>query len=156
MTGKLAMEETGSWMVSTYYQSLGAKVDVVQMPKGKQSGTETNGLAFVIAKQTKNPDAAWAFTKFTATKDAQISTAKVVIPAYTGASDAWIALYPSMNLKAFIDSLAFAKTQDHWAKNNTEVVKAYTDCLATINISADTNIKQILTDTQTKMQGLLK
>lgn len=156
IAGKGAMVSDGSWNASLYYEPLGENLDVVELPQHKQKGNQINGLSFVMSKKTKNLEAAWQFLKFTATKEAQAATAKVVIPAYEGAADSWLAMYPSVNLKVFIDATSYAVTQTMFIKNSDETLKVYGDALATINLEPNSDIKSLLDDAQSKMMDLLK
>jgi multiple sugar transport system substrate-binding protein len=107
-SGKIAMIPNGSWVVPPYFQALGDKVNVAPLPQKKERGNVIHGLGFAVSAKSKNPEAAWQFAKFCATKEAQEYEAGVVIPAFSGAEKVWLDAYPSMDLKIFIEALDYA------------------------------------------------
>ena len=64
LSGNAAMIAMGHWSVPGYSQAK-FKWDVVPMPKGPAGqATSVNSAGFVVAKDSKNPQAAFAFIKF--------------------------------------------------------------------------------------------
>ena len=58
------MTPIGHWTVPGY-NTAGFKYDVAPMPKGPAGqATSVNSAGFVVAKASKNPDAAFAFIQF--------------------------------------------------------------------------------------------
>ncbi len=58
------MTTIGHWVVPEYAK-LPFKWDVVAMPAGPEKrATSVNSAGFVLAKDSKNPDAAWKFVEF--------------------------------------------------------------------------------------------
>ena len=106
--GLAAMITNGSWVVPPYYDALGAKLGVSRFPYAKKPANVIHGLSFNISNKSKNKEEAWGLLKAFTTKDAGIAQAKVVIPAYEGAADAWKSNFPSLNLQVFIDAAAIA------------------------------------------------
>lgn len=102
-SGLAAMIPDGSWMANYYCDILGDDVDVAWMPAKKKSTCILNGIAYSASANTKNPDAAWEFLKFLATKEAAEIQSKVVVPAYEGAGAAFVNKIPSMNLQVLLD-----------------------------------------------------
>jgi multiple sugar transport system substrate-binding protein len=69
--GKAAMEINGSWLVATD-EAAGLKFGIAPIPKGPAGRvTSVNPTGAVIYKNSKSPDAAWAFVKYLASPDAQ-------------------------------------------------------------------------------------
>ena len=81
--GKAAMEVNGSWLVAT---DLAADLSfgIAPLPKGPAGrATSINPTGAVIYKNSKSPDAAWAFVKYLASPAAQemIMALKASLPA---------------------------------------------------------------------------
>jgi multiple sugar transport system substrate-binding protein len=69
--GKAAMEINGSWLVATD-EAAGLKFGIAPIPKGPAGRvTSVNPTGAVIYKNSKSPDAAWAFVKYLASPKAQ-------------------------------------------------------------------------------------
>lgn len=111
MSGKVAMVMLGSWMVPAIESNteFAKNVDVAPLPKGKTQASIYNGLGYSAASNTKYPEEAKAFLKFVASEEANLLQAKhaSAIPAYNGTQQGWIDHNPSMNLKIFVDQLAY-------------------------------------------------
>ncbi len=109
-TGKIAMRQIGSWMVSAmnandYAQ---ANLDLTILPKGpkgpKGLASIYNGLGYAVAAATKDPEAAWAFEKILASEEGNRLQAEksAAIPAYKGTQAAWADSFDSnFNLEAY-------------------------------------------------------
>jgi multiple sugar transport system substrate-binding protein len=106
--GLLAMITGGSWSVPPYYEALGANLGVARFPTNKRVGNAIHGLSFNFSARSKNKEEAWALVKAFATREAGDAQAMVVIPAYGGAEQTWLARWPSLNLKVFTDAAAYA------------------------------------------------
>jgi len=81
--GKAAMEANGSWLVATDIAA-GLDFGIAPLPKGPAGqATSINPTGAVVYKNTKNPDAAWAFVKYLASPAAQtkIMDLKASMPA---------------------------------------------------------------------------
>jgi len=81
--GKAAMEVNGSWLVATDLDA-GLDFGIAPLPKGPAgAATSINPTGAVIYKNTKSPDAAWAFVKYLASPTAQqkIMALKASLPA---------------------------------------------------------------------------
>ena len=109
MGGLAAMCTSGSWMVPTYFEALGAKLGVARFPIAKKPANVIHGLSFNISARSKVKEEAWGLLKVFTTREAGEAQAKIVIPAYEGASDVWMRNFPSLNLKVFIDAAAIAE-----------------------------------------------
>ena len=81
--GKAAMEANGSWQVPTFLAA-GIQLGIAPLPKGPAGqATSINPTGAVVYKNTKNPDAAWAFVKYLASPAAQtkLMELKASLPA---------------------------------------------------------------------------
>jgi multiple sugar transport system substrate-binding protein len=123
--GKAAMTTIGHWAVPGY-AAANLKFDVAPMPKGPAGrATSVNSAGFVIAKATKNPDAAWQFLKFVISTPAQTRLAELgfacPVLKSVAESPAFLKQQIDINQQVFLDSLAFAhmkpvfKGYDEWA-----------------------------------------
>jgi multiple sugar transport system substrate-binding protein len=107
-----AMTTIGHWAVPGYVQS-GLKFGVAPMPKGPAgAATSVNSAGFVVAKGSKNPDAAFEFIKFALSKAGQNRLAELgfAIPVLKSVaeSDAYLKQPGDLNQQVFLDSVAFA------------------------------------------------
>jgi len=125
-SGVAAMMPMGHWAVPGY-NTAKFKYDVVPMPKGPGGqATSVNSAGFVVAKSTKNGDAAFNFIKYVLSKPGQTRLAELGFacpvlktvaesPAFLEQKDS------TLNQKVFLDSLQFAhmkpvfKGYDAWA-----------------------------------------
>jgi multiple sugar transport system substrate-binding protein len=109
------MTTIGHWAVPGYVQA-GINFDVAPMPKGPAGQfTSVNSAGFVVAKDTKNPDAAFEFIKFALGETGQSKLAELgfAIPVLKSVaeSDAYLKQPGTLNQKVFLDSIAFAHTK---------------------------------------------
>ncbi|MBK8046581.1 MAG: extracellular solute-binding protein [Anaerolineales bacterium] len=71
--GTAAMTTIGHWVVPEYAK-LPFQWDVAAMPAGPEKrATSVNSAGFVLAKDSKNPDAAWKFVEFASSEAGQQS-----------------------------------------------------------------------------------
>lgn len=105
--GKAAMIYAGTWNTAKYAENYPRpdELNLVQLPAGEKEGTVIHGLANVVAKSSKNPQAAAAFVKWLSTKEAATieANAGVTLPAFNGAQEKFLATYPKWNLAAYTD-----------------------------------------------------
>jgi multiple sugar transport system substrate-binding protein len=125
LSGNAAMIAMGHWAVPSY-STAKFKWDVVPMPKGPVGqATSVNSAGFVVGKDSKNPEAAFAFIKFVEsaagqTRLAQMGFACPVLES-VAKSDAFLKQSTPINQQIFIDSLSFAhmkpvfKGYDEWS-----------------------------------------
>jgi len=133
MSGKVGMLWEGSWNALEFSSNdyLKDKLGVAALPKGKQQSVVIHGLGNVMSKKTKHPKEAWEFLKFLGSKEvADIHTKTgVAIPAFNGTQDAWVKSIPQLDLKVFIDQLAYSKPYPvskataKWAGLQDEILK---------------------------------
>jgi multiple sugar transport system substrate-binding protein len=110
-----AMTTIGHWAVPGYVQA-GLNFDVAPMPKGPAGQvTSVNSAGFVVSKDTKNADAAFAFIKFALSEPGQKRLAELgfAIPVLKSVaeSDVYLKQPGSLNQKVFLDSTAFGHTK---------------------------------------------
>lgn len=141
----------GSWNVNKYYEAMGDDFQIAELPQNVQKGATTHGVAYVIAANSSNTDAAWEFVKFAATKEAQEATAKSAIPAYEGAAEVWKTLYPNQDVQILLDSVDYASPNPRYAKNSTEAAQILTDTISAIWLDENADIQAMLDEAQTKM-----
>jgi len=125
--GKVAMTSIGHWAVPGY-ATVDFKWDVAPMPTSPTGGraTSVNSAGFVVAKESKYPDAAWEFVKYCLSETGQkrLTELGLAIPVLESVANSPVFLNQSMvdiNQQVFLDSLAFAKMKpvvkgyDEWA-----------------------------------------
>jgi len=124
--GAAAMWPIGHWAVPSYSE-VNFKFDVVPMPKGPAGqATSVNSAGFVVAKDAKNPDAAWEFIKYAMGPDGQTKLAELgfAIPVLKSIAESPAFLNqkgPAINQQVFLDSIKFAhvkpsfKGYEQWA-----------------------------------------
>ena len=124
--GVAAMMPMGHWAVPGY-NTAGFKYDAAPMPKGPAGpATSVNSAGFVIAKDSKNPDAAFEFVKYALSPAGQTRLAELgfAIPVLKSIAESPAFLEQkgsTLNQKVFLDSLAFShmkpvfKGYDEWA-----------------------------------------
>lgn len=108
---RVAMITQGSWMVPAYYEALGEKLGVCELPDSPKTGRNGNvihGLSVNISAKSRNKEAAWGLAKAFTTREAGEAQAKVVIPAYSGADKIWVDSFPGLDLQCFIDAADIA------------------------------------------------
>ena len=151
--GVAAMTPLGHWVVPGY-NTAGFKYDVTPMPKGPAGqATSVNSAGFVVAKASKNPDAAFAFIQFAISKDGQTRLAELgfACPVLKSVAEGPAFLEQkgsSLNQKVFLDSLAFAhmkpvfKGYDEWASTIGDGMGAVWRGEAELNPTLDDIVKQ--------------
>ena len=114
LAGVAAMTLSGHWSVPDYSASA-LKWDIAPIPRGpKGRVTTVNSAGFVISKDTKSPDAAFAFVKFATSEEGQTLAAKiglaVPIRATVATSPAYLSQTSApINHALFVEALAYAK-----------------------------------------------
>jgi multiple sugar transport system substrate-binding protein len=113
LAGVAAMGLSGHWSVPEYAQQK-FKWDVAPIPAGPVARVTTaNSAGFVIAKASKEPDAAWAFVKYATGEAGQSELAKigfaVPIRESVAKSDAFLGQEVKINHQIFVDATAYAR-----------------------------------------------
>lgn len=150
-SGMAAMIPDGSWMAAHYYEVLGDKVDVVQMPVKERSACVMAGTGFAAAAKTQHPEAAWQFLKFLASEEAQKMQATNVIPALEGAAEDYVAQLPTMNAQTMVDAAQTAVRYPFTDKNAAEVEAAFDEQLQYIWLT-NKDVATALADAQASME----
>ena len=125
LAGVAAMTTIGHWVVPGYSE-VKFKWDVAPMPKGPAGrATSVNSAGFVVAKDSKSPDAAFEFLKYVLSEPAQKRLAELgfacPVLKSVAESDAFLKQSTPIDHKVFLDSLAFAhmkpvfKGYDAWS-----------------------------------------
>jgi multiple sugar transport system substrate-binding protein len=70
-SGKVAMMNAGSWMLTEYLNTEGLNFDVAELPHEKQKAAICSGMAFSVANTTKNPEEAKKFVEWLGGEEAQ-------------------------------------------------------------------------------------
>ncbi len=112
LSGISAMGVSGHWSVPDY-STVGFKWDVAPMPKGPAGrATGVNSAGFVIAKDSKHPDAAWEFVEYAFSAAGQAELAKIGLAMPVRKSVAESAAYldqpVKIDQKLFVDALDYA------------------------------------------------
>lgn len=157
-SSKAAMIYAGTWNTSKYAKEHAnpAALNLVQLPAGNQEGTIIHGLANVVAKTSKNPEAAGAFVKWLSTKEAAVieGSAGVTLPAFNGTQDKFLSSHPEWNLKAYTDG-----AKDHGVpypvSNNTGAWANLEAEILTPGFSGEKPIDEVAKAMATKMNELL-
>jgi multiple sugar transport system substrate-binding protein len=150
-SGAAAMTTIGHWAVPGY---VGAKINfgVAPMPKGPAgAATSVNSAGFVLSKDSKNPDAAFAFVKFALSEAGQKRLAELgfAIPVLKSVAegDAFLKQPGDLDQKVFLDSLAFAhmkpvfKGYEEWAGVVGDGLLPVWDGEAELNATLDEVVK---------------
>lgn len=125
LAGVAAMTTIGHWVVPGYSE-VKFKWDVAPMPKGPAGqATSVNSAGFVVAKDSKSPDAAFEFLKYVLSEPAQKRLAELgfacPVLKSVAESDAFLKQSTAIDNKVFLDSLEFAhmkpvfKGYDEWS-----------------------------------------
>jgi multiple sugar transport system substrate-binding protein len=125
LAGVAAMTAIGHWVVPGYAE-VNFKWDVAPMPKGPAGqATSVNSAGFVVAKDSKSPDAAFEFLKYVLSEPAQKRLAELgfacPVLQSVAESDAFLKQSTPIDHKVFLDSLEFAhmkpvfKGYDEWS-----------------------------------------
>lgn len=105
--GQAAMMMNGCWRAAQFYEGLGEDLGVAPLPSNKQRACIANGLAWSGSAKSEHQDEVWEFLKYSATEEGQLPQAASVIPAYSGAEQAWIDRFPTLDMQLFIDALEY-------------------------------------------------
>lgn len=151
ISGQAAMITDGSWALTQYVDALGADCQIAELPMNKCKGATTHGLAYSVAANSSNKEAALKFVEFAATKEAQEATAKAAIPAYEGASETWKELYPDQDVQILLDSVDYASPNPYYINNYTETAQILTDTISAIWTDENADIQSMLDEAQEKM-----
>jgi multiple sugar transport system substrate-binding protein len=152
--GIAAMTTIGHWAVPGY-ATVEFKWDVAPMPISPTGGraTSVNSAGFVVAKDSKNPDAAWEFIKYCLSQTGQtrLTELGLAIPVLQSVADSPVFLQQSMvniNQQVFLDSLSFARMRpvfkgyDEWSSTIGDGMAPIWSGEADLNSTLDTVVPQ--------------
>jgi multiple sugar transport system substrate-binding protein len=115
--GVVALWPHGHWAVPGY-ATVDFKWDVAPMPAGPAGkATSVNSAGFVVAKDTKYPDAAWEFVKYALGQSGQTRLTELgfAIPVLKSVAESTFLEQKvgdqTINQQVFLDSVAFAHTK---------------------------------------------
>jgi multiple sugar transport system substrate-binding protein len=154
--GKAAMEANGSWLVPTHLAA-GINLGIAPLPKGPAGqATSINPTGTVVYQGSKNPDAAWEFTKYLASPAAQtkLMELKASLPAnkevlagpYAASFD---------GAKVLADAIAYARIKPSF--------RGYNDFTTVLQTELDANVfneplktaRQAIDDVLDELNGVL-
>jgi multiple sugar transport system substrate-binding protein len=112
LSGVSAMGVSGHWSVPEY-SAVTFKWDIAPMPIGPAGrATSVNSAGFVIAKDSKNPDAAWEFVKYAFSDAGQTELAKIglAIPVRQAVaeSEAYLGQATKIDHSIYVKALDYA------------------------------------------------
>jgi len=152
--GIAAMTTIGHWAVPGY-ATTEFKWDVAPMPISPGGGraTSVNSAGFVVAKDSKNADAAWEFIKYCLSQTGQtrLTELGLAIPVLESVANSPVFLQQTMvniNQQVFLDSLAFARMKpvfkgyDEWASTIGDGMAPIWLGEADLNTTLDTIVPQ--------------
>ena len=113
--GVVAIWPIGHWAVPGYAEA-GFQWDVAPMPTGPAGhATSVNSAGFVVAKDSKNPDAAWKFIQFALSQTGQtrLTELGLAIPVLKSVAESPVFLQAkvgdrTINQQVFLDALQYA------------------------------------------------
>ena len=114
-SGNVAMTTAGHWVVPLY-SKVDFKWDVAPLPKGKERVSIVNSVGFVIAKDSKHPDQAWAFLKYLVGEPGQtkVTALGLGVPALKSIANSDVYLKQNtapINHQVFLDAMEYAKVK---------------------------------------------
>jgi ABC-type glycerol-3-phosphate transport system substrate-binding protein len=156
LTGASVTDGIRALCLGNFYDALGDSLGVVELPKGEFQSCQINGLGYAINKDTKNFDASWEFMQFIMSQEGQAATSAVVIPAYEGAADAWLATYPTLDLQVFLDATSYGVAEYPFLKNTRQARQILIDHVSAINMDPSVDIQAELDAAQAECAEVLK
>ena len=151
ISGQAAMITDGSWALTQYVDALGDDCQIAELPVKVCQGATTHGLAYSVAANSSNKEAALKFVEFAASKEAQEASAKSAIPAYEGCSESWKSLYPNQDVQILLDSVTYASPNPYYANNHSETAQIFTDTISAMWLDENADIQAMLDEAQEKM-----
>lgn len=150
-----AMTIDGSWMVSEYSTALGENLGIVEVPSGP-SGKASVGHGIAYATTTSNPhmEETMLFLLYLGSESAQEKQVEVVIPAANNCASTWEAVYPNLNLTAFVRALGYNKSY-LGNKNVTATRSVFQEYLANMQSGMYANAQEAMDATQEAMSAAM-
>lgn len=155
MSGQIAMLYTVAPRMTKYYEALGASLDAVALPTGKEAACTLNACSFAGSAKSAHPDEVQRFLAFAASEKCQRLMAKMAMPPYEGAAADWAASFDGANAQAFIDAIDIARPLALTREAAGATRKIYeTECA---NIFAGAKpVEQALADAESQILAALK
>ena len=109
--GRIAMYHSARWLVKNLKEVKTLNWNVTLQPRAKIRSSWYSCDGFTISKNTKHPEEAWKFLKYTVSKDAQVFLTISATPSLKelAESDFYFAQTPAIHVHAFIDALEYAR-----------------------------------------------
>lgn len=155
-SGRLAMIQVGSWMMSSYTSNelINGKFDLTVLPQGKTRASIYNGLGYAGAANTKYPEVVKDFIAYLGTEEAMKIQAenKAAIPAYAGTEHYFTDLF-DFNVKCYADMIEygvqspFSPYKTMWYDAQTEMMTSILSGQATVEEACAT-LHQIITEAE--------
>lgn len=115
----------GSWMISQYSTALGDQLGICEIPGGTAGKASCgHGIGYATTTSNKHMDETWKFLAYLASDEAQAMQVEVVIPAANNVASKWEAVYPNLNVNAFVKALNYSFPIPLSATNPTVTRKA--------------------------------
>ena len=160
--GVVALWPHGHWSMPRY-KDVEFQWDVAPMPAGPAGqATSVNSAGFVIARDSKHPDAAWEFVKYALGQTGQTRLTELgfAIPVFKSVAESPVFLEQNVggrtiNQKVFLDSLKYAHLKQIF-KGYTEWSSAIGDGMANIwagEAELDATLDQVVTDADAVLAG---
>lgn len=160
LSGQLAMLYSGIWMFDKFSQAK-FKWDIAVEPGGARKATHFFSNAAVIAKASKNAEAAWKWVKFLAASPATVKTRidrDWELPALSLAQrslfDTYLKRPLPANREAVFDSLQYAITPPV-VENQPQLQDIINQELEAARLGTKT-VERALADAQKRVEALLK
>ncbi|MCL5964739.1 MAG: sugar ABC transporter substrate-binding protein, partial [Deinococcus sp.] len=160
LNGQIAMIYTGIWMFDKFSKAP-FKWDIAVEPGGKRKASHFFSNAAVIAKASKNPEAAWKWVKFLAANPATVKTRidrAWELPALSlvqrSLIDSYLKRPMPANREAVFDSLQYAITPPV-VENQPQLQDIINQELEAARLGTKT-VEQALADAQKRVEALLK
>ncbi|MDE7186402.1 MAG: extracellular solute-binding protein [Lachnospiraceae bacterium] len=146
-SGKTAMNFAGSWMLTEYLNVDTLNFGVAELPAGKEKGVICSGMAFSVAANAKNPEAALKLVEYLGSEEAQTIEAQsgVAIPAYNGTQQPWIDQF-DVDVSAFVTCAAYGHTSPGFTTSTSaagSVLDEYMPQVFSLTMPVDEAMKTI-------------
>jgi len=115
LSGKAAMQIAGSWNCSAFAAASDMKLDVAELPQGKQRACLCGGMGWVLNAADADNAAAKQLLSYLAGYDANVIQAQsgVAIPAYNGSQTTWVQSWPQFNTQAFVNAASYGYSSQY-------------------------------------------
>ena len=155
-SGKVAMNFGGSWMLTEYLNVDTLNFGVAELPTGKEKGVICSGMAFSVAANTKNPEAAKKLVEYLGSEEGQTLQAEsgVAIPAFNGTQDPWIAKY-EVDVSPFVTCAEYGHTSPGFTTSTSDasaILEEYMPQVFSLKLPVEDAMKTITEEINASMQ----